>query len=753
MVRVVSDPCTTDDEHGMYYQIIVEELSVDPIANTSLINIVVEAWRTDAGWTCTRPGIVYTHIDDWYVTAQEWANNEKTIDYESYTEIFEVSLTVNHEPDGSKEIYVSSSMRIWNPYTGEPYIDSDPEFQGVSVTLTKLPGLISLQKLDAGTDWLSFRAQTPGALCDKWWYSIDNGSTWVEYSTEVDSSLEFTVENLMPYTTYPVIVKARLQDGGSVIQTPMVQMRTKNYTIQSATRITLFPANATNFTTNGLGSLSDTTSCVVTEEKNGVFELTLQYPITGVKYEEIQNKRIILAKPNQYAQAQPFRIYAISRPINGIVTVNAEHISYDLSGITVAPFSGSGIGSIFQNMKNAADVPCNFDFWSDISTQGTLSSVVPTTMRSLLGGDGSILDLFGGEYEFDIYDVKLWSSRGQDRGVTIRYGKNLTSIKQDENCSNVYTGVRPYWFKEVDGEDVLVTLPEKIVNVSGTFDFVRILPLDLSSEFDEAPTEEELRYAATLYIAYNNIGVPEVSLEVSFIQLSDSNEYSDLKLLERVQLCDYIRVYFPKLGVTSASAQCVKTVYNVLTQRYDSIELGTIKNGIASTISNQNQAIKGGASKSDVNKAINDIASLIGNNGLSVYGFTTGVSSGTDGYVRVGRIMTIQNGCNSPIKIRIFSRYKTRSVDVHILFTNSVTTDNAIASLKYDGFTGTAGFDFFAVKMDRGMWDLYVHKCGLDDVVSAYYEVPLYLKNRMIFDFAENLLTTKPQDAITATTF
>ncbi|MBP5595778.1 MAG: phage tail protein [Pseudobutyrivibrio sp.] len=614
---------TTDTANDMRYQIIVDELSVDPIANTSTINITVEAWRfANNANVCSRPGMVTVKINDWYVTSQEWANNEKSIYYMSDTQVFEVSLDITHEADGSSQIYVYASMVIWNPYTGEPYIESDPEEQGFWVTLSKLPGLLSLNITDVGMDYIDATVQSPGQVFDKWWYTIDNGNTWVEFSNTADTSQSVRIENLSLNTTYHVGGRARVQGTEQIVTTPIQTVKTKNLIIQSATRITIFSEGASDFTTNGLGSLPDTTSCIVTEEKNGAYELELKYPITGLNYEEIRYNRIILAKPNQYSQSQPFRIYAISRPLNGIVTVNAAHLSYDLSGITVGAFSAGSLQTAFQNLKSRSDVVCPFDFYTDISTPGAISTHVPVSIRSLLGGNsGSILETFGGEFEFDIYTVRLLTSRGQDRGVTIRYGKNLTDIKQDENCNNVYTAVRPYWFKTINNYDVLVELPEKIVSTPGIFTYIKVLPVDFTSTFDEIfegedrennqPTVAELRAITQYYIEENNIGVPDVSLNVSFVQLTDSKEYADLKLLEGVQLCDYVSVYFPQLGI-NAKAQCVKTVYNVLTQRYNSILLGTVRNDLASTIANQGQSIKGGVTKTELNRAINGTSSSIG---------------------------------------------------------------------------------------------------------------------------------------------
>jgi phage minor structural protein len=363
----------------------------------------------------------------------------------------------------------------------------------------------------------------------------------------------------------------------------------------------LYDPTEIDFSHNGVGILSDCVSCNVTEEANGAFELAMTYTMDGLHFEEIVNRSIIKAKADQFRDPQLFRVYSISKPMNGIVTVLAEHISYDLSGIPVKPFSASSSYSALTGLKNNAVVDCPFTFWTDKVTFGNFEISVPSSIRSRLGGvAGSILDVYGGEYEFDNYTVKLHNSRGQNRGVSIRYGKNLTDIKQDQNCSNVATGVYPYW---VDSEGaVLVELPERIVNAPGTYNFVKIRTLDLSSAFDAQPTHEQLRQATQKYIEQNKIGVPVVSWSVSFEQLSKSEEYKHLNMLEKVSLFDTVNVEFPALGV-SATAKVSKIVYDVISDKIKVATLGSIKANIADTVSNQSNIIQRSPTREDVQKA------------------------------------------------------------------------------------------------------------------------------------------------------
>ena len=361
------------------------------------------------------------------------------------------------------------------------------------------------------------------------------------------------------------------------------------------TMIRLFESTATTFLSNGLGNLPDASKCEVTEERNGSYELEMEYHISGRRYSELGLRRIIVVKPNPYAEPQPFRIYSISRPMNGLVTVKAEHISYDMSGYPVASFEASDVVTALSNLKNCSIADCPFEFSTTMSSAGEMKVLKPESMRSLLGGSSeSILDIYGGEYEFNGYKVILHASRGRNQGVTIRYGKNMTDLKQEENCSNVYTAVYPFWYSDEWG---LIELPEKTIALPGTYNYTRILPLDLSSDWennyeweDQYPSEDEIRELGNKYISDNNIGIPAVSLTVSFEQLSQSGEYKMLNLLETVHLCDIVGVEFPKLKV-SATAKCIKTVYNVLTGKYVSIELGESRSNLASAIASNNDSV------------------------------------------------------------------------------------------------------------------------------------------------------------------
>ena len=400
--------------------------------------------------------------------------------------------------------------------------------------------------------------------------------------------------------------------------------------------IILYDHDEEAFNSNGLGALPDAASCTVTEERNGGYEVEMEYPLTGSHFRDIQKRRILYVKPNPYDDPQPFRIYSITKPINGIVTVHAAHLSYDTSGsiVKLFPADAGSASAAMSYLKNFSVPSTPFTFFTNVGKSGTMSVPKPSSIRSLLGGsDGSILDTFGGEYLFDKWNISLLESRGSNRGVTIRYGKNMTDLEQEENDTDFYTGVYPFWYSESeDGGLVTLSANDGIVNAPGNYDFVKIMPLDLSSEdFSkettdsegytttiEKPTEEELLAAAQKYIANNKIGIPKVSLDVSFVMLAQTEEYKDFARLETVKLCDTVTVEFEKLGVKT-TAKCIKTVYNVLTDKYDSIELGEPRSSLAETVSNQGTLIEEASDKSYMERAIQNATDLIMSGKLGGY--------------------------------------------------------------------------------------------------------------------------------------
>ena len=366
----------------------------------------------------------------------------------------------------------------------------------------------------------------------------------------------------------------------------------------------LYETTETTFTTNGIGRLSDAVSCTVTEVRNGEYELEMEYPITGIHYSDIELTRLILAIPADGKNAQPFEIYDITRPLNGIVTIYARHISYRLNKITVGAFTAATCAAAMNGLKTNSIGTNPFDFWTDKVVSATFTVDTPSQIRGLLGGqEGSILDVFGkADYEFDRFLVKLHQNRGTDSGVTLRYGKNITALTNEADTSSVYTGIVPYYHSN----ETLVALSSPIYGEHrADYPYDMVIPVDLTDRFgDSVPTQAQLRTAGQNYLANSEGWKINTNIKVSFVNLADTEEYKDIAGLQRVNLCDTVTVYHEALGV-NATAQVVKTVYNVLLERYDSIELGAVSatlgqaitesiTEVVPTFSAMEQAIKNG---------------------------------------------------------------------------------------------------------------------------------------------------------------
>lgn len=344
----------------------------------------------------------------------------------------------------------------------------------------------------------------------------------------------------------------------------------------------LYATDETAFTTMGKGVLSECISCVVTEELNGIYELEFTYPITGRLYREmVENGGIIYCTHDDNGDFQAFDIYKYSVPINGIVTFNAHHISYRLCKIVVSPFAAVSCADAFSKIVANSMQVNPFSFSTDKTVNTSFELKEPISARALLGGvEGSLLDAYGkGEYKFDNFNVYFLLNRGAQTDVVIRYGKNLTELTKEHDETSIYNAVVPFW-KSADGE--IVYYNGTVVASGQTVKWA--VPLDLSSSFADKPTTAELEEKAAEYLANNTPWIPDENITFSFFPLWQSEEYKQFANFERVKLGDTISVEYTALGVINNSAKIVKVVYNVLADRFDSIEVGKIQSSLAETI-------------------------------------------------------------------------------------------------------------------------------------------------------------------------
>ena len=342
-----------------------------------------------------------------------------------------------------------------------------------------------------------------------------------------------------------------------------------------------------NDASEGLGRLAECTSAKTTEERNGAFTLQITLPMSARHFSEIKKDSIIVAKPNPFDDPQLFRVFKSTKPMNGMVTFFCNHISYDLLKTSVMPFQAVNASDAFSKLKTNMIGGSAFTFSTDKTTAADFKNEIPQSARALLGGqEGSFLDVFGGEFKFDNLQISLLASRGTETGTVIEYGKNLTDINQEENITDMYTAIVPYVKMSEDSKDE--TIVGDLINLVETDD-PRIMNLDLSDRFEQTDTitKAKVNSAAAAYVAVhgNELIVPKINIKVSFVNLPDTDEYKNISSLENVRLCDSVTVRFEKLGV-DGTAKIIKTVYDVLNEKYDSIQLGDVASGLAQTVSN-----------------------------------------------------------------------------------------------------------------------------------------------------------------------
>ena len=321
---------------------------------------------------------------------------------------------------------------------------------------------------------------------------------------------------------------------------------------------------------NGLGVLSDCSLCECEQIKNDKYEIVFEYPITGIHAQEIAERRVIKIKANPTDDPQLFRIKRISKVMNGKVTVYCRHISYDLSGYEITSGSASSAFGACLLLQGSAN---GYTFTTDKNVSAEFKIDTPASVRSYFGGKaGSFLDVFGKtEIKYDNFNVQFLLNAGADRGVQIRYAKNLLELSQETDCDNLYTHVLCYWKKDD------ITVVGTKVSTGLNLDVPKTLIVDSSSDFDTEPSTSDLTNKATQYVSEHNLRTPTNNIVLDFVQSGE--------LKDRVDLCDTVSVYYEALGITRTNVQCIRTKYDCLREKYIETEFGDIKPSLTDTIS------------------------------------------------------------------------------------------------------------------------------------------------------------------------
>ena len=396
----------------------------------------------------------------------------------------------------------------------------------------------------------------------------------------------------------------------------------------------LFNSNETSFNNNGLGRLRSCIKCVVSEERNGIYECDFEVPVTAEDFNEIQIGRIIGVTHDDSGDIQPFDIVSYTRPIDGIVSFHAVHISYRLSGQTTWSASVNSLEAAFNLFRNIPNTP--FVYRTDKSSTGYLACAdgIPRTVRSMLGGiEGSVLDTYGGEYEWDRWYVILHSARGTARDLTIRYGVNMLGYEETLDISGTYKSCVPYW---TDGATTVIGNRQ---DSSGSLVTGRgaCVPLDISDKFETKPTKAQVNAMGLAVMKSKNPTAPAQNIHVEFVRLQDLG-YEEYEALYDCRLCDTINVVFPSYN-TKSRFKIVKTTWNVLEDRYESMELGDLSMSLSEALGISNSR--------DNNYVMADSSGNVSIGGkLTVGGHTTEIGYRNNDY----NTRTVASG-NTPVRL------------------------------------------------------------------------------------------------------
>lgn len=364
----------------------------------------------------------------------------------------------------------------------------------------------------------------------------------------------------------------------------------------------LYNANETAFETYGLGEI-DATKAQVTRERNGNYTLYIEYPASGPLAGTFKNDMRIKSDAGLRTKNQTFFISRIAKDSTGILKVYAKHISHLTETMAIrnnTNATGTAQAALAIWALNALG-GIRFDTWSDIDLTSKTSWNIADfkTARDVLGGvKGSILDVWGGEYEFDNTVIRLHKQLGRKSPTVLEYGRNILRAEDDQDIEGAYTSVYPYatYTPENQGtgeggatsQQITVELPEKYVDgpYIGLYNERRVLIVDFSSNFKdkEVPTIDKLRRLAKEYAINNRLGLPKINTKIEYVDLSKTLDYKLTQILEEAELCDIVPVYYPQIGLTSEDAKLTTIVYDVLLEQNDSVEVGVIGDGFKSSM-------------------------------------------------------------------------------------------------------------------------------------------------------------------------
>ena len=349
-----------------------------------------------------------------------------------------------------------------------------------------------------------------------------------------------------------------------------------------------------------LGTLTSCLKCEVTEVRNGTYTLSLETTVNDECADLILSQRMIGVKPNPTDNMQFFEIQKTERTLDGIIKAEAKHIKClcfaictDGGGTTPEdPFIFHGTAQQTWNelVNNNISSAVPFSFTSDIGTIADfkLGLTISETLGNILGGkEGSFLDIYGGEYKWDNFNINLYASRGVNRHYKIKYGQNISDASQTESCENVYSHILPYaWISTSSSAKVSISAPlVAIPNNSSSYQ--KVYGLDCTELLDPyvygpAAPAITLQQAQAMMTAYalqyasvNSLGNLDINIDVTL--------RAELDEMNQIGLCDTVKVILDPFG-TSATAKITSVTYDALLERWNKIVIGSPKITVADLI-------------------------------------------------------------------------------------------------------------------------------------------------------------------------
>lgn len=362
----------------------------------------------------------------------------------------------------------------------------------------------------------------------------------------------------------------------------------------------LYKANETTFETYGLGEI-DATKALVTRERNGNYTLYIEYPASGRLASVFKTDMRIKSDAGLRTKNQTFYISRIVKSSKGIIKIYAKHISHltEIMAIRNKTLVNGTASSALSIWASNTLGGVRFDTWSDITASSRTSWDIANikNAREALGGkEGSILDVWGGEFEFDNTTIRLHKQFGRKSPIVLEYGRNILSAEDEQDIGSTYTSIYPYATYTPDStgstdghsEAITVELPEKYIDSKyvSLYNERRVEIVDFSSSFKEkeVPTADKLRNLANAYIINNNVGLPKINTKIEYVDLSKAQDHASNQILEEAELCDIVPIYYPPIGLTSEDGKLTTIVFDVLRGVNDSVEVGTIGEGIRSAM-------------------------------------------------------------------------------------------------------------------------------------------------------------------------